>query len=58
MKEELAGLLQIPSEQVDKTVHESKCDDLSAMFNMMLDVKRSEKGKDISHAEVQIRRGI
>ena len=40
----MAGLLQIPKEQIEKTVHETKCDDLSAMFNMMLDTKRYEKG--------------
>lgn len=31
-------------EEVETTVHESKCDQISAMFNMMMDCKREEKG--------------
>ncbi|WAR23171.1 KIN1-like protein [Mya arenaria] len=42
--DELAELLETPREQLEETVHESKCDDFSAMFNMLLDTKRVEKG--------------
>ena len=38
-------MLQMNREQVETTVHENKCDDLSAMFNMIMDSKREEKGK-------------
>ena len=42
-------MLQINREQVETTVHENKCDDLSAMFNMIMDSKREEKGKMIKY---------
>jgi len=42
---DLSTLLETPKEQVEQQVHESKCDDYSAMFNMLLDTKRVEKGK-------------
>ncbi|XP_053394610.1 uncharacterized protein LOC123525741 isoform X2 [Mercenaria mercenaria] len=42
--DELAALLETPREQVEDTVHENKCDDYSAMFNMLLDIKRMDKG--------------
>ncbi|XP_063396452.1 uncharacterized protein LOC134681014 isoform X2 [Mytilus trossulus] len=42
--EELSSLLQMKKEEVETTVHESKCDQISAMFNMMMDCKREEKG--------------
>ena len=45
MIEELATLLETPKEKIENVVHESKCDDLSAMFNMLLDCKRQDKGK-------------
>ncbi|XP_061168064.1 uncharacterized protein LOC133177003 isoform X3 [Saccostrea echinata] len=41
---ELSEMMEMNKEQVEKTVHESKCDELSAMFNMMMDNKRKEKG--------------
>ena len=44
--EELAALLQTPKDKIETTVHESKCDDLSAMFNMMLHSKRFDRGKN------------
>lgn len=44
MIEELSSLLQMKKEEVETTVHESKCDQISAMFNMMMDCKREEKG--------------
>lgn len=43
--DELTEMMNMNKEQVEKTVHESKCDELSAMFNMMMDNKRKEKGK-------------
>ena len=46
MIEELAALLQTPKDKIETTVHESKCDDLSAMFNMMLHSKRFDRGKN------------
>ncbi|KAL5021447.1 hypothetical protein ScPMuIL_000602 [Solemya velum] len=42
--QELSSLLSMNQAQVEKTVKECKSDDLSAMFNMMLDSKRQEKG--------------
>ncbi|XP_048760565.2 hormonally up-regulated neu tumor-associated kinase homolog isoform X1 [Ostrea edulis] len=42
--DELTEMMNMNKEQVEKTVHESKCDELSAMFNMMMDNKRKEKG--------------
>ncbi|XP_069126803.1 serine/threonine-protein kinase par-1-like isoform X2 [Argopecten irradians] len=42
--DELSDMLSMKKDQVEKTVHECKCDDLSAMFNMIMDNKRSEKG--------------
>ncbi|KAL4236933.1 Serine/threonine-protein kinase [Mactra antiquata] len=41
--DDLATLLETPRAQVEETVHENKCDDFSAMFNMLLDEKRKEK---------------
>lgn len=38
-------MMNMNKEQVEKTVHESKCDELSAMFNMMMDNKRKDKGR-------------
>ena len=46
MIEELAALLETPKDKIENVVHESKCDDLSAMFNMLLDCKRQDKGKN------------
>lgn len=42
--DELTEMMNMNKEQVEKKVHESKCDELSAMFNMMMDNKRKEKG--------------
>jgi len=42
-------MLQMNREQVETTVHENKCDDLSAMFNMIMDSKREEKGKMLKY---------
>uniref|UniRef100_K1QGS6 Protein kinase kin1 n=1 Tax=Magallana gigas TaxID=29159 RepID=K1QGS6_MAGGI len=42
--DELTEMMNMNKEQVEKTVHESKCDELSAMFNMMMDNKRKDKG--------------
>ncbi|XP_021356238.1 uncharacterized protein LOC110452193 [Mizuhopecten yessoensis] len=42
--DELSDMLSMKKDQVEKTVHECKCDDLSAMFNMIMDTKRCEKG--------------
>lgn len=49
MIEELSSLMQMKKEEVEETVHESKCDQLSAMFNMMMDSKREEKGTTSLH---------
>lgn len=49
--DELAELLETPRQQIEQQVHESRCDDLSAMFNMLLDIKRNEKGKAIELTE-------
>jgi hypothetical protein len=43
--DELAALLETPREHLEDTVQENKCDDYSAMFNMLLDTKRMDKGK-------------
>lgn len=43
--DELTEMMNMNKEQVEKTVHESKCDELSAMFNMMMDNKRKDKGR-------------
>jgi hypothetical protein len=48
--DELTEMMNMNKEQVEKTVHESKCDELSAMFNMMMDNKRKEKGEFASSA--------
>ncbi|XP_060555823.1 uncharacterized protein LOC132716543 isoform X3 [Ruditapes philippinarum] len=42
--DELAALLETPREHLEDTVQENKCDDYSAMFNMLLDTKRMDKG--------------
>lgn len=42
--EELAEMLAVNKEVVEKGVQECKCDEMSAMFNMILDSKRVEKG--------------
>ena len=44
MIDELASLLETPKDKIENVVHESKCDDLSAMFNMLLDCRRQDKG--------------
>lgn len=47
--DELTEMMNMNKEQVEKTVHESKCDELSAMFNMMMDNKRKDKGRSCIH---------
>ncbi|KAK3611957.1 hypothetical protein CHS0354_011615 [Potamilus streckersoni] len=42
--EELSRMLSVKKELLESSVQENKCDDLSAMFNMLLDFKRQEKG--------------
>lgn len=42
--DELSEIMKLSRDKVAETVHESKCDELSAMFNMMMDSKRNEKG--------------
>ena len=55
MIEELAALLQTPKDKIETTVHESKCDDLSAMFNMMLDSRRFDKGNNMTSLDRYIK---
>lgn len=42
---ELSQKLELKKEQVEQKVGESKSDEMSAMFNMMLDAKRREQGQ-------------
>ena len=41
---ELSEKLELKKEQVEQKVGENKSDEMSAMFNMMLDTKRREQG--------------
>ena len=41
---ELSEKLELKKEQVEQKVGESKSDEISAMYNMMLDTKRREQG--------------
>ena len=41
---ELSEKLQLKKEQVEQKVAEGKSDEICAMYNMLLDVKRREQG--------------
>ncbi|XP_071116699.1 serine/threonine-protein kinase MARK1-like isoform X4 [Haliotis cracherodii] len=48
--DELCSTLNVKREQVEKTVHESRSDEMSAMFNMLLHRKRVAQGLfDVDH---------
>lgn len=48
--EELSRLLDTEVSKVEKTVHEYRSDELSAMYNMMIEARRKEKGTyDVDH---------
>ncbi|XP_074641372.1 uncharacterized protein LOC141899118 [Tubulanus polymorphus] len=54
--EELATLLDVDRKQVEKTVHEYRSDELSAMYNMMMEQKRKEAGIfDVDHTSKPFR---
>ena len=43
--QELAVMMDMPKKQVLETVNENRADELSAMFNMMLDEKKKVLGE-------------
>lgn len=44
---ELSSKLEVKKEIVEQKVGESKSDEISAMYNMMLDVKRRQQGRSL-----------
>nr|KAG5711694.1 hypothetical protein BaRGS_023458 [Batillaria attramentaria] len=54
---ELSEKLEVKKEQVEQKVGETKSDEMSAMYNMMLDTKRREQGLyDVDHTAVLMER--
>ncbi|KAL8597846.1 hypothetical protein ACOMHN_061379 [Nucella lapillus] len=54
---ELSKKLELKKEQVEQTVGETKSDEVSAMYNMMLDAKRKEQGLfDMDHTSKPMER--
>ena len=45
LMQELAVMMELPKKQVLETVNENKADELSAMFNMLLDEKKKVLGE-------------
>ena len=44
MVENLAGLLDLEIKDIEKRVHEHRSDELSAMFNMLMEDQRKQQG--------------
>lgn len=42
--DELSELLSMERSELEQTVHDNRCDEISAMFNMIMDKKRVAKG--------------
>ncbi|XP_070194114.1 uncharacterized protein [Littorina saxatilis] len=54
---ELSEKLELKKDQVEQKVGEGKSDELSAMYNMMLDIKRKEQGLfDVDHTSTLMER--
>ncbi|XP_013398566.1 serine/threonine-protein kinase MARK2 isoform X2 [Lingula anatina] len=48
--EEVSGLMDLDPKEVEKKVHEYRSDELSAMFNMMVEAQKKEQGfYDLDH---------